>query len=90
MEILHQQQLINEEINQCHNLITIQQQFPEDLLGLPILEFSKTLIYEVWYEYIKHKYENNTELCYMDTDSFVHSQTEDFYKDIPDDVKKKI
>ena len=47
-------------------------------------------MYEVWYEYIKHKYENNTELCYMDTDSFVHSQTEDFYKDIPDDVKKKI
>ena len=46
-------------------------------------------MYEVWYEYIKHKYENNTELCYMDTDSFVHSKTEDFYKDIPDDVKNR-
>ena len=29
-------------------------------------------------------------LCYMDTDSFIiHIKTQDFYKDIADDVKKK-
>ena len=36
-------------------------------LGLSILEISKTLIYEFWYDYIKPKYEDNAKLCYMDT-----------------------
>ena len=40
-------------------------------LGLSILEISKILMYEFWYDYIKPKYENNTKLCYMDTDSFI-------------------
>ena len=58
-------------------------------LGLSILEISKTLMYEFWYDYIKPKYQNNAKLCYMDTDSFIiHIKTEDFYKDIADDVKK--
>ena len=37
-------------------------------LGLTILEISKTLMYQFWYDYIKPKYQNNAELCYMDTD----------------------
>ena len=46
-------------------------------------------MYEFWYEYIKPKYQNNAKLFYMDTDSFItHIKTEDFYKDIADDVKK--
>ena len=40
-------------------------------LGLPILEISKTLVYEFWYDCSKPKYQNNTKLCYMDTDSFM-------------------
>ena len=57
-------------------------------LGLSILEISKTLIYKFWYDYITPKYQNNAKLCYMDTDSFfIHIKTEDFYKDIEDDVK---
>ena len=28
-------------------------------LGLSILEISKTLMYEFWYDYIKPKYQNN-------------------------------
>ena len=39
-------------------------------LGLSILETSKTLMYEFWYDYIKPKHQNNAKLCYMDTDSF--------------------
>ena len=35
-------------------------------LGLSILEISKTLMYEFWYDYIKPKYQNNAKLCYMD------------------------
>ena len=47
-------------------------------LGLAILDISKTLMYEFWYDYLKPKYNNNMGLCYMDTDSFVfHVETED-------------
>ena len=58
-------------------------------LGMSILDISKTLMYEFWYDYIKPKYQDRAKLCYMDTDSFViHIKTEDFYEDIPDDVEK--
>ena len=59
-------------------------------LGLPVLEIRKTVIYEFWYDYIKLKYQNDTKLCYMDTDSFItYTKPEDFYEDIVDDVKKR-
>ena len=58
-------------------------------LGLSILDISKTLMYEFWYDYMKPKY-NNVKLCYMDTDSFVMNiKTNDFYKDIANDVEKR-
>ena len=40
-------------------------------LGLAILDISKRLIYEFWYDYIKPKYGDNVNLCDMDTDSFI-------------------
>ena len=59
-------------------------------LGLSILEISKLLMYEFWYDYMKPKYGNNVKLCYMDTDSFIANiKTEDFYKDIANDVEKR-
>ena len=59
-------------------------------LSLSILEISKTLMYEFWYDYIKPKYQNNAKLCYMDTDSFViNIKTEDFYEDITVCVDKR-
>ena len=58
-------------------------------LGLSTLDISKTLMYEFWYDYIKPKYGDNARLRYMDTDSFfTYIKTEDFYKDISDDVEK--
>ena len=49
-------------------------------LGLSIVEISKTLMYELWYDYIKPKSQ-------MDTDSFtINIKTEDFYEDIGNDV----
>ena len=58
-------------------------------LGLSILKISKTLMNEFWYDYIKPKYQNNSKLSYMDTDSFIfYIKTEDFYEDITDDVEK--
>ena len=60
-------------------------------LGLSILEISETLMYELWYDYIKPKYQDNAKLCYMDTDSFIiNIRAEDFYKDIANDVKKDL
>ena len=59
-------------------------------LGLSILEISKTLMYEFWYDYIKPKYQDNAKLCYMDTNSFIiNIKTEDFYEDIANDVEKR-
>ena len=59
-------------------------------LSLSILEISKTLMYEFWYDYIKPKHQNIAKLCYMDTDSFIiHLKTEDVYEDIADDVEKR-
>ena len=56
-------------------------------LGLSILEITKTLMYEFWYDYIKLKYQDNAKLYYMDPDTFIiHIKIEDFYEDIADDV----
>ena len=60
-------------------------------LGLSILEISKILMYEFWYDYMKPKYGNDVKLCYMDTDRFIMNiKTEDFYKDIAKDVEKRL
>ena len=59
-------------------------------LGLSILEISKTLMYEFWYDDMKPKYGDNVKFCYMDTDSFImHIKTEDFHKDIADNIEKR-
>ena len=59
-------------------------------LGLSILEISKILMYEFWYDYMKPKYDNNVKLCYMDTDSFIMNiKTNDFYEDIANDVENR-
>ena len=55
-------------------------------LGLSILEISKTLMYEFWYDYMKPKYNNDVKMCYMDTDSFIMNI---IYKDITNDVENR-
>ena len=59
-------------------------------LGLSILDISKTLTYEFWYDYIKLKYHDKTKLCYMDTESFIiYIKTKDFSEDIAGDDEKR-
>ena len=59
-------------------------------LELSILELSKILMYEFWYDYVKPKYGEKAKLCYMDTDSFiVYIKTDDIYKDIKEDVETR-
>ena len=58
-------------------------------LGQAVLDLSKTLMFEFWYDYLKLMYGDKIRLCYTDTDSFImHIKTDDFYKDISADVDK--
>ena len=59
------------------------------LVGQAILDKSKELMYEFWYEYLKPKYKDKLKLLYMDTDSFMlEIETDDFYKDTKNDLKE--
>ena len=40
-------------------------------LGLSVVELSKIIMHEFFYEYVKPKYEEKAKLWYMDTDSFI-------------------
>ena len=59
--------------------------------GQAILDLSKAIMYEFHYDYIKRKNrDEDFTLCYMDTNSLIYSiKTEDFYKDIADDVEDR-
>ena len=56
---------------------------------MSILDISKILMYEFWYDYTKPKYGDKAKLCYTDTgNSVIHIKTEDFYKDIANVVER--
>ena len=55
-----------------------------------MLDSSKILMYEFWYDYVKPKYGKKAKLCYTDTDSFiVFIKTNDIYKNIVEDVETR-
>ena len=58
-------------------------------LGMSILDISKTLMYDFWYDYVKPKYNDKAKLCYVDTDSFaLNIFTADFFEGINNDVER--
>ena len=58
-------------------------------LGMSILDISKILMYEFWYDYLEPKYKDKAKLCHMDTDSFViNIFTDDFFEDINNDIER--
>ena len=56
-----------------------------------ILDLSKIVMYEFHYDYMKPKYnDKNLTLCYMDMDSLIYSiETDDFRKDVANDIKDR-
>ena len=70
-------------------------------VGQAILDLSKTLMFDFHYNYMLKKYSSKTaggfrgdcippELLFTDTDSLLYQiHTDDFYKDISDDIKTK-
>ena len=57
-------------------------------LGMSILDSSKILMYEFWYDYISRKYGDKAKLCYTGTDIFIiYIKTQNFFEDISNDVE---
>jgi len=59
-------------------------------LGMSILDFSKTRMYNFHYNYIKKTYGPKAKLLMTDTDSLMYEiETDDFFEDIREDIKDK-
>ena len=59
------------------------------IAGQAILDKSKELMYEFWYDVMKPRYKDKSKLLYMDTDSFIMDiQTDDIFKDMNEMVHK--
>ena len=58
-------------------------------VGMCILNFSKTLMYDFHYKYIKNKYGDKAKLLFTDTDSLTYEiEAEDVYQDFLNDKEK--
>lgn len=58
-------------------------------VGMAILDISKVVMYDFYYNYLKPTYGVNITQCYSDTDSFVfHVKTDDFYEDMKLNLKR--
>ena len=58
--------------------------------GQAILDLSKTIMYQLYYDYMEPKYGGKIKLCYWGKESFVYEiKIKVFYKDITEDVEAR-
>ena len=82
--------IFDENLVACHMKKTEVYFNKPIFVGQAILDISKTLMFDFHYNYIRKKYGDKAELLFTDTDSLMYLiLTEDFYKDIKKDVKRK-
>ncbi|KAJ8983456.1 hypothetical protein NQ317_013331 [Molorchus minor] len=77
------------------NLIAVQMQKTRIVynkpiyVGFSILDISKTVLYDFFYNYLKPSYKQNLELLYTDTDSLIFNVfTSNFYEDMKRNIDK--
>ena len=82
--------IFNENLVSVHMKKTSLTMVKPVYLGMCILDLSKTIMYDFYYNYLKEKYGDKVKLLFSDTDSLMcEIETEDFYKDISGDVKDR-
>ena len=60
-------------------------------LGISIIGFSKILMHEFPYDFVKPKYSEKAKLCDMNTSSLiVHIEKDDTSKDIAENIETRI
>lgn len=58
-------------------------------IGMAILDLSKVVMYQFYYEHLKPNYQNKIQLMYTDTDSFIFNvECENFYSDMMKHINK--
>lgn len=73
-----------------HMQKTIIQMCKPISVGMTVLELSKVLMYDFYYNFIKPKYGSSVEMVYTDTDSFVlNVKTDSFYTDMLEDIDER-
>ena len=64
----------------------IKVKYKPTYVGMCVLDFSKVLMYEFHYDYIKNKYGNKSRLLFADTDILMYDiKIKDVYEDFRDD-----
>ena len=81
--------IINEDLMAVHNIKETLTLNRPTYVGMPILNLSKTLMYEFHYQYIKKKYGDRIKLLFTVMDSLTYEiETEDVYQDFWNDKDK--
>lgn len=59
------------------------------IIGMSILDISKVLMNDYYYNFLKKEYKENVEMMYTDTDSFIlNIKTKDFYEDMKANIQR--
>ena len=58
-------------------------------LGLSILELSKILLYEFWYDYVKLIYGKKSKIVLYGYSFIIYMKIDDIYKNIAEDIETR-